>query len=37
MKGKKVGQGTLAQELLSKFLKFAIFVGFDYIWFVKRS
>jgi len=31
MKEKTVNQGTLAQELLSKFLKFAIFVGFDYI------
>jgi len=31
MKGKTAKQGTLAQELLSKFLKFAIFVGFDYI------
>jgi hypothetical protein len=31
MKVKTVDQGTLAQELLSKFRKFAIFVGFDYI------
>jgi len=37
VKGKTVEQGTLAQELLTKAVKFAILARPDYILFVKRS
>jgi len=37
VKGKQLSKGTLAQELLTKAVKFAILARPDYILFVKRS
>jgi hypothetical protein len=37
MKEKTVKEGTLAQELLIKVVKFAIPGKFDYIYFVTRT